>query len=221
MKKFRRVFLELLIDYGALEFKPRRLNSGRMSPYFVNMGMLSDAAAFVRVGDCYAEALLEEDFVSEEIFPVLLGPPYKGIPLATATILSLYRQKPRLNLSLSSFRKEEKDHAEGGFNLWACLEGGQHVVVLDDVISKGATVVDAVTMAQRLGAFVDGVLLGFDRQERGTGDMLAVSEIQNELGVPVKSIAGLSDLMEFIRGNSRYAHYLPELAKYSAKYGVV
>lgn len=221
MKEYKRLFLNLIIEYDALEFKPRKLNSGRISPYFLNMGVLCDAAALVRVGDCYAEALLDKDLVSEEIFPALLGPPYKGILLAAATMFSLHRSNPLLNLSLASFRKEKKDHGEEGFILWASLEGGQHVVILDDVVSRGGTAIDAVAMARKHGAFVDGVLLGFDRQERGMSGVSAISEIQKEIAAPVVSIAGYADLKEFIREDPRYRHHLSALADYYAEYGAI
>lgn len=219
MKAYKRLFFDLVFDYGVLELRRRELRGGRNSPYFFNIRNLWNAEALDRVGGCYAEALLDMDFVSEEKCPVLLGPAYAGIPLALSSALSLYRLNPVLNLSFASFRKEEKRHGERGMVLWAPLEE-THVVIVDDAISTGDTVSQLVCKAREAGAYVDGVLLGFDRQERGKGEVSAIQEIKQEFCVPkIGSIATFSDLMEFIRDDPHYRFYLPELEEYHAEYG--
>ena len=45
------------IQIGALKFGEFELKSGRVSPYFFNMGLFSTGQALKNIGDFYASAL--------------------------------------------------------------------------------------------------------------------------------------------------------------------
>jgi orotate phosphoribosyltransferase len=68
---------------------------------------------------------------------VLLGPAYKGIPLASATAVALAEHHGR-DVPFAYNRKEAKDHGEGGLLVGAPLAG--RVLVIDDVITAGTAV---------------------------------------------------------------------------------
>ena len=79
-------FIEFLLENKALKFGEFILKSGRKSPYFFNLGVFNTGAALAKLGDFYAQTLLN----SHMHYDVLFGPAYKGIPLvaATCTLLS-------------------------------------------------------------------------------------------------------------------------------------
>ncbi len=107
------------------------LKSGRESPYFFNAGLFSDGAAAAALGQCYAAAIVRSGIEFDMIF----GPAYKGIPLATATVIALSEHHGR-NVPYAFNRKESKDHGEG-------RQSGRHprcagrVLIIDDVITAG------------------------------------------------------------------------------------
>ena len=80
MKPYQQSFIELARAVEALKFGEFTLKSGRLSPYFFNAGAFCTGSALAVIGQCYAAAIVE----SGVEFDVLLGPAYKGIPLAAS-----------------------------------------------------------------------------------------------------------------------------------------
>ena len=85
MHTYQKEFIELAREYDVLKFGEYTLKSGRISPYFFNAGAFSSGRALALLGRCYARRIVE----SGVAFDVLLGPAYKGIPLASATAVAL------------------------------------------------------------------------------------------------------------------------------------
>ena len=85
MQDYQLTFIELALRREALRFGQFRLKSGRDSPYFFNAGLFSDGEAAAVLGRCYAAAIVRSGLGFDMIF----GPAYKGIPLATATVVAL------------------------------------------------------------------------------------------------------------------------------------
>jgi orotate phosphoribosyltransferase len=94
-------------------------------------------------------------------------------------------------------RKEAKDHGEGGNIVGASLKG--RVLVIDDVITEGASKREAIEMIRGAGAVPAGVLIALDRQERGKGELSATQEVSREFGLPVTAIATLADILDTLR----------------------
>jgi len=85
MQSYQREFIEFAIEKGVLKFGEFTLKSGRTSPYFFNAGLFNTGDAIAKLGRFYAAAI--EDAKID--YDVMLGPAYKGIPLATTTVVSL------------------------------------------------------------------------------------------------------------------------------------
>ena len=126
---------------------------------------------------------------------MLFGPAYKGIPLAAATAVALNEYHDR-NVPYAFNRKEAKDHGEGGTIVGAPLYG--KVLVIDDVISAGTSVRESISIIRSAGAETAGVVIALDRQERGSGELSAVQQVESEYGIPCTSIAGLYDLIRYL-----------------------
>jgi orotate phosphoribosyltransferase len=209
---FRREFLALCVECGALRFGEFTLKSGRISPYFFNAGVFNDGARLRRLGEFYAAALAAQ----APPFDLLFGPAYKGIPLACATAIALAGQGRSVPWAFD--RKEAKDHGEGGTVVGAPLAG--RVMVVDDVISSGLSVAHSVALIAGAGAHLAGVVVALDRQERGQdGAASATAQVAGRHGVPVLAIARLEDLLGFLAGHPRLGGHRDAVSAYRDRYG--
>src|SRR5688572_12632606 len=86
MRDDQKRFVDFLWECGAFKVGTFTLKSGRVSPTFVNLGLVEDGAGLARVGDAFAGSLL--DAVGPGGFDSVFGPAYKGIPLAVATAVA-------------------------------------------------------------------------------------------------------------------------------------
>lgn len=218
----RNDFVRFSLEQGVLRFGEFRVKSGRISPYFFNAGLFNSGFTVGRLAGFYAQALVD----SGVGFDMLFGPAYKGIPLATATAVALANHpgmKGR-DVPFAFNRKEAKDHGEGGTLVGAPLQG--RVVIIDDVITAGTSVRESVDLIREAGAEPAAVLIALDRMERaGPDDALsthsAVQEVSQRYGIPVVSIASLSDIMQLLDQDADFAGHREAVAAYRAKYGVV
>jgi len=209
---FRREFVEFAIRAGVLRFGEFRTKAGRQSPYFFNAGLFSDGERLGALGGYYARAALASGIA----FDILFGPAYKGITLAAATAVALAGLGH--NVPFCFNRKEAKDHGEGGNIVGAPLAG--RVLIVDDVITDGASKREAIDMIRAAGATPAGVLIALDRQERGTGELSATQEVSREYGLPVTAIATLADILATLRGMPERRGDVDRIEAYRQQYGV-
>jgi orotate phosphoribosyltransferase len=213
MKAFKEEFLDLSIELGVIQFGEFTLKSGRVSPYFFNAGLFDTGYAAARLGRCYSAAVADLDFE----FDMLFGPAYKGIPLVVLTAASLAEHQD-VDYPFAFNRKEAKDHGEGGNTIGSPLKG--RVLIIDDVITAGTAIREALEIITSAGAVPAGILVALDRQEFGTRERVsAVEQVQREIGVPIRSIATLSDLVEHLDGKEEFAAELPAIRAYRNRYG--
>ena len=213
MENYQQNFIQLAIQIGALKFGEFELKSGRVSPYFFNMGLFSTGKALKNIGDFYAAALEGSNIE----YDMLFGPAYKGIPLVSVLSSSLFVNHEE-NVPFVYNRKEKKDHGEGGQIVGPSLSG--KVVVVDDVITAGTAIKEASKMITQAGAEISGILIALDRQEKGGGDLSAVEEVSTELGVPVISIVNLGQILSFVKNSSSELEaFVEKIEAYRKKYG--
>lgn len=206
---YARELCRLSIETGALTFGDFTLKSGRRSPYFFNSGVFSSGDAISRLGHCYAEAILAGDMQ----FDCLFGPAYKGIPLVVATAVALASRGCDLPYAFN--RKEAKTHGEKG-SLVGSLKG--RVLVIDDVITAGTALREAMEVIRAEGAEVAGLVVAMDRQERGKDGYSAVQEVEREFRVRVNSVASLASLIEYLRTEPGYREQLSAVDAYRQAY---
>ncbi len=214
-------FVRFALEQGVLRFGEFKVKSGRLSPYFFNAGLFNSGRSVGKLADFYAQALLDSGLE----FDMLFGPAYKGIPLSTATAISLVRHPAQQgrDVPFAFNRKEAKDNGEGGVLVGAPLKG--RVVIIDDVITAGTSVRESVDIIRQAGAEPAAVLIALDRMERaGPDDALsphsAVQEVERTYGIPVVSIASLSDIMSLLEGDAGLSGHRAAVQAYRAKYGV-
>ena len=184
----KRRFIDFLIAQGVLKFGEFTLNSGRISPYFFNLGAVSDGAGFAELGRAYAQTIVDAGLE----FDVLFGPAYKGIPIAVATATALAAQD--VHVSVAYNRKEAKDHGEGGQLVGAEVTG--RVLLVDDVLTSGKAIRQSVDLIAQTDAEIVGTVIALDRAELVTGEVTAVEALANDLQAPIVSIASVADIIE-------------------------
>ncbi len=215
---------ELLYRSGALTFGDFVAKSGRATPYFVNTGNVGEAAALLRLGQLYADAIVE---VFGREVDALFGPAYKGIALAVTAGLGLTQQHG-LDVGVAYDRKESKDHGEGGSLIGHRFRDGDRVVIVEDVTTAGTSIRESIPKL-RAAADVEvvGLVVGVDRQEHGQQrERSALAEIGEEFGLITVPLTSITDIVEHL-GQREFAGRraitdddLTRIARYRAEHGV-
>ena len=210
----RRRFLALALRAQALRFGAFTLKSGRQSPYSFNAGRFDSGQALADLARCYADAIEASGLA----FDCLFGPAYKGIPLATALACEYARRGRDLPVAFN--RKEAKDHGEGGQLIGAPLDG-RRVLVVDDVITAGTAVREALAIIAGAGGTTAGIAIALDRQEAvSEGDPRSAAQaLSQEAGIAVVAVATLDDLLAFAGESRDLVAEREALLAYRARYG--
>jgi uridine monophosphate synthetase len=146
--------VQRLFEIGAIRFGEFTLKSGIKSPFYVDLRVvISFPDVLARIGALMAEAVARcgADRVA--------GIPYAGLPLAVAA--SLAGKVP-----LIYPRREEKDHG-----IHRRIEGlyapGERVVVIDDIVTDGASKFEAIAPLEAAGLIVRDLVILVDREQGG------------------------------------------------------
>lgn len=190
---YKQSFVELLAAHEVIRFGEFTLKSGRKSPYFINAGQLRTGGAIAGLGQAYAARIVEAGLDCELVF----GPSYKGVPLAVATAMALAGKGRDVGFAFD--RKEIKDHGEGGRFVGMQPEDGMRAVVVDDVITSGASIRHSVELLRGAARVeISGVVIAVDRQEKGQGARSTLEEIEETLDIPVLPIVTIRELVEIL-----------------------
>ena len=213
-----REFVAFAVEAGVLRFGEFRTKAGRLSPYFFNSALFDDGAKLGRLAEFYARRL----DASGLAYDMLFGPAYKGITLAAALAIALASRGRAVPFAFN--RKEAKDHGEGGLVVGAPLLGD--VVIVDDVITDGASKRESVELLREAGARPVAVAIALDRKERagGEGDLSARSAVETfeqDHGIPVLAIATVDDLLAYLSDHAdpSLAHHAEPVRRYRSRYG--
>ena len=159
MDKIKSDFLKLLLKKGAMKLASGvgdmfTLKSGRKSPYFVNIGSLTDGESIHALRKAYSGFVA--DLVNDgkmERFDFVFGPAYKGITLSALLAEGLFDHG--IDVRTIYDRKEAKEYGDQeadkvivGAN-W--FKPGQKIVIIDDVITTGETKLESLEKLKMLG----------------------------------------------------------------------
>lgn len=213
LSKHQSEFIELALSKKVLKFGEFTLKSGRVSPYFFNTGLFDSGFDLAQLGKFYAQTIVDHEID----FDVLFGPAYKGIPLVSTTSVAL-SDVHNINIPYSFNRKEKKEHGEGGNIVGSPLKND--VLIIDDVISAGTAIREAIDIIKANGANPKAVLIALDRQEKGQGELSAVQEVERDYGIPVYSIVKLEDLIHYLKQDPQLGNFYDKVVLYRETYGV-
>ena len=148
----------ILNRVGALKFGTFKLTSGEISPYYIDLRIVpSFPDAFKRICDLYI-ALIKSD-VGADGFDRIAGIPTAGISFASITAYHL--KKPFLYV-----RTDERQHGRGRW-VEGILMPGNRVLLMDDLITKGGSIVKAAEAVRAEGGTVTDAVVLLDREENG------------------------------------------------------
>ncbi|RLI22009.1 orotate phosphoribosyltransferase [Candidatus Bathyarchaeota archaeon] len=151
-------FCRLLNKIGAIEFGIFRLTSGKISPYYIDLRIVpSFPDAFRKICDLYIK--LVDTKVGRENFERIAGIPTAGISFAS--VIAYHFKKPFLYV-----RKEEKLHGRQR-KIEGILMPGDRVLLLDDLITTGKSLINAAKAIRAEGGIVENAIVLLDREEGG------------------------------------------------------
>ena len=58
MENYKQEFIQFSLEEGVLKFGEFKLKSGRISPYFFNVGLFNSGESINQLGQFYAKALI-------------------------------------------------------------------------------------------------------------------------------------------------------------------
>lgn len=192
----KKELITVLVESKALEFGTFKLKSGRMSPYFINMGRALSTGEFAART---AQSYVEEISALSCDFDYLHGPAYKGIPLAALAASYLYTTR-NLNKRWGYDRKQEKTYGDlAEKTIVGDLRDGDSVLIIDDVITTGETKIENWEKLTnfRKDLIPKGILIAVDRQEKEQSGESA-SQFLKKKGFTLYSILTITEIISYL-----------------------
>jgi orotate phosphoribosyltransferase len=204
--------LQFLAKCEALKFGSFVTKSGRVSPYFVNMGEVCNGEGISLLSSCYAQ-IFQKHFAGKA--DNLFGPAYKGIPLCAATAAALHKEYG-INVSFTYNRKEAKDHGEGGVLVGDTYKEKRRIVIIEDVITAGTSIEETMQIMSSIpNAEIAGLIVAIDRREKLGDGKSALQQVKEKYKIETHSIATIEDILKFAPEEHRVS-----IEKYRLEWGV-
>ena len=158
MEEMKAELAKILNRIGALKFGTFKLTSGEISLYYMDLRIVpSFPDAFKRICDLYVE-LIKAD-VGADGFDRIAGIPTAGISFAS--IAAYHLKKPFLYV-----RTAEREHGRGR-SVEGILLPGDRVLLMDDLITKGGSILKAAEAVRAEGGVVTDTVVLMNREENG------------------------------------------------------
>jgi len=155
-------FCKVLNKIGAIEFGIFKLTSGKTSPYYIDLRIVpSFPGAFRKVCDLYVKLIESE--VGSKNFERVAGIPTAGISFAS--VVAYHFKKPFFYV-----RKEAKLHGRQR-RIEGILMPGDRVLLLDDLITTGKSLLNAARAIKAEGGVVKDAVVLLDREEGGAENL--------------------------------------------------
>jgi len=216
--KSKEEFIKFMVECGVLSFGRFTLRSGRESPYFLNTGNYKKCVQLIKLGEFYSDCIIENSLE----FDTLMGPSYKGVPLAISTGISLYT-KHGIAVDYCFDRKTKKKHGEGGYFVGNQLSNDERIVIIEDVITSGLSLREEIIPKLKMDSDVSiiALIISVDRMEKSiNSELTARQQIEIDYGIKTYTLVNIFDIINAIENSIiEGKEYLPDMYKYIEKYG--
>ncbi len=147
-----------LIRNNALRIGDYVLHSGKKSPYYVDLRQsISNPIAMDWIGNSLARMVINE--IGKTKVDKIMGVPTAGVPFATIV-------SQKLAIPMLYYRKERKEHGVRK-KIEGDMERNDRIVMIDDLITTGQSVIDAAEAARDQGGIVSELVVLLDREQGG------------------------------------------------------
>jgi uridine monophosphate synthetase len=147
-----------LLSTGCFRLGEFVLKSGKKSPFYIDLRrLISDPAVLGAAAEAYAS------LARSLAFDRLAGIPAAGLPLATASAL-------KLSVPMIWPRMPVKEHGTGN-RVEGAFIAGEKALLLDDLITTGASKLEAVDILRGEGLVVEDLIVLIERGKQGRKDM--------------------------------------------------
>lgn len=183
VEELRRQIIELVYK-RAYQRRKVRLASGRESNFYVDCKEVILTPDGLYKTARYVLALMQQQNLAAEAAG---GPVMGAVPLASAVSALSFEVQGARPLASFFVRPEAKEHGTGRLVEGPLLREGMPVILLDDVLTTGGSVLRAAQAVQEQGCRVEQVLVIVDRQEGGRENL-------EEAGLSVSAILTREEL---------------------------
>lgn len=203
---YRERFIRFMADNGVLQFGEFKLQSGRISPYFINTGNYKSASQISKLGEFYAECIREHNVESN----LLAGNTHREIPIMIATSLALFnRYGIDMQYSIDS-------------SVGKPLDMRDKVTLIKDTLTSGNTLkANLQAIQNNTGKCVSDVLVSVDRMEKSAeSSRSARKEIERAYNVHIHAIVTLDDIIRAVEnGIVGGMEHIDSIKRYREKNG--
>jgi len=158
----------LLIKNDAIKFGDYILTSGKRSPYYIDLRLtISSPITMDWIANSLTRITIQE--IGRDKIDKILGVPTAGVPFATVV-------SQKLGIPLIYYRQARKEHGVRK-KIEGILERNDRVLIVDDLITTGESVIEAAEVVRDQGGVVNELVVLLDR-EQGGKDRLRASRIE-------------------------------------------
>jgi orotate phosphoribosyltransferase len=203
---YRERFIRFMADNGVLQFGEFKLQSGRISPYFINTGNYKSASQISKLGEFYAECIREHNVESN----LLAGNTHREIPIMIATSMALFnRYGIDMQYSIDS-------------SVGKPLDMRDKVTLIKDTLTSGNTLkANLQAIQNNTGKCVSDVIVSVDRMEKSAeSSQSARKEIERTYNVHIHAIVTLDDIIRAVEnGIVGGMEHIDSIKRYREKNG--
>jgi len=148
----------LLIKNNAIKFGDYILASGKKSPYYIDLRQtISSPITMDWIANSLTRIVLNE--IGKDKIDRILGVPTAGVPFATVV-------SQKLGIPLIYYRQARKEHGVRK-KIEGILERNDRVLIIDDLITTGESVIEASEVVRDQGGVVNELVVLLDREQGG------------------------------------------------------